>query len=1210
MALPPADRSASTRYVDDGRRAGKRALYREQYDNSWAVVIGIDRYADASYRPLRFAAADAVAMARALIEHRHFPREHVFLIAMPGAPLRHDLQAWLRANRTRLGSYQRSATKRQIERLLFDALASGARRADDRVLIYFAGHGRSRAPDNRPYLVPSDAHAGRWREHIDLKDLLQECSYLAAKHVLYVLDACHSGLADTRSIAQDTQFVPKMLSRAARQCLTAGTREQRVDDHWRGRHSPFTGCLLDLLGDRSERGDSAAMDPEDSEALPVSTVFARLRKRVGGKGTTSGQLPALFSAPGDDGGEFVFSPRIAPLSLDDQAALARQLVDEVGRPLDESAPIQFAAALWSRVLRESPADAGRRRREARREHARAQLLLGRPREALRELDGTLEHDADARLLRAIAQLRLDHRKQAAAELEKLVELAPGHRYADWAQRAIPVARRPRGTRHALLIGVEAVTAMPGARLSGCRNDIAALGELLSDPTLGFKVTPLVGRAATVDAIRAQFARFARQLTIDDAFVCYIIGQGYLDGDVVVYPSADLDLNGDRRLTEDYIDRAIRRIPARDMLLVTDGHHLAPASDAEKGSYRFLHACGQREKRWEIRTPDGKDRGAFTYAFENAVRALGNASIAQVMAEIRAELAGQRLPQTPGHTGSGAARLFQSPPVALEIIELAELSHGPFATERIGDFTDWLTRTEELAAHENRAISMAPLWLAVGHARLARRDDRLAIPALERADLHARSSKTPCATALLPLIRAQLQCDRYAEAFETWREWRTSPRSETVRAAHAPQVAALGALLEARQTGNRRALLVATDRGGSAGWGSRLGQVRELLIDRFGISAKNIDVLVNPGKQAVLAAFRVLAGAARSASAFFLYIGPGFDGAEVWLSTTDRRGQVSANLGVAELSAQARGSAHLTAALLLTQYQPPHGSSRAAQQAPAAMHAELGIATLVVAPYMQRPAQAPHPSGVAQTPGIRALDGSPVVPDSAEAIEPAQVAQILNQLALNGDPSLSLEAWRRAFAAMHGSRLRGKADAALLPYLAQRGQALKLLRDLEQAALPGMLGWLDQLTRQPEDVAEAWLQIAIIQAQRGRDEDAIAAVNASLARHRADPLDVTGPARPATSAGGSLDAHYHRGRIQLALKDYTDAEAELRFTVGQQPTHARAHYYRARAIRALLETDLAKLRQESIHQYMKHGAPLGIDREVAEQRPEPSTRTPG
>src|SRR3954452_887942 len=116
--MPPPDPPAATRYAGDRRRDAKRALYEGRYDDSWAVLIGIDRYHndidgchDDNYNPLRLAAADAVAMARALVKHRRFPLEKVFLLVESGKPLLPDprnLQAWL--DKTPLGDrYRRSA---------------------------------------------------------------------------------------------------------------------------------------------------------------------------------------------------------------------------------------------------------------------------------------------------------------------------------------------------------------------------------------------------------------------------------------------------------------------------------------------------------------------------------------------------------------------------------------------------------------------------------------------------------------------------------------------------------------------------------------------------------------------------------------------------------------------------------------------------------------------------------------------------------------------------------------------------------------------------------------------------------------------------------------------------------------------------------------------------------------------------------------------
>jgi hypothetical protein len=102
----PADAPASTRYAGDSRRDAKRALYEGRYDDSWAVLIGIDRYEH--HDPLRLAGADAVAMARALVKHRRFPLEKVYLLVDWDESSHPDLEAWLKA--TPLGDrYRRSA---------------------------------------------------------------------------------------------------------------------------------------------------------------------------------------------------------------------------------------------------------------------------------------------------------------------------------------------------------------------------------------------------------------------------------------------------------------------------------------------------------------------------------------------------------------------------------------------------------------------------------------------------------------------------------------------------------------------------------------------------------------------------------------------------------------------------------------------------------------------------------------------------------------------------------------------------------------------------------------------------------------------------------------------------------------------------------------------------------------------------------------------
>jgi uncharacterized caspase-like protein len=64
-------------------------LYKPQYGNSYALVVGINKYIDSS--PLAYAVNDATDVARALVEKFAFPDENVSVIL---DMMRLELQSW------------------------------------------------------------------------------------------------------------------------------------------------------------------------------------------------------------------------------------------------------------------------------------------------------------------------------------------------------------------------------------------------------------------------------------------------------------------------------------------------------------------------------------------------------------------------------------------------------------------------------------------------------------------------------------------------------------------------------------------------------------------------------------------------------------------------------------------------------------------------------------------------------------------------------------------------------------------------------------------------------------------------------------------------------------------------------------------------------------------------------------------------------------
>src|SRR5713101_8058064 len=100
----------------------------------WALVIGVDQYADPQISPLKGAANDAKTLAAALIQHAGFPQDQVILLSTD-QPI------------------ERQPKRLNILRRLSN-LASLVPR-DGLLLISFAGHGIER--NGQGFLIPSDA---------------------------------------------------------------------------------------------------------------------------------------------------------------------------------------------------------------------------------------------------------------------------------------------------------------------------------------------------------------------------------------------------------------------------------------------------------------------------------------------------------------------------------------------------------------------------------------------------------------------------------------------------------------------------------------------------------------------------------------------------------------------------------------------------------------------------------------------------------------------------------------------------------------------------------------------------------------------------------------------------------------------------------------------------------------------------------------------
>ena len=150
------------------------------YDNSYALIIGINKYHNV--QSLDYAVKDAEDIQNMLVGEFHFQQDNIVLLK------------------------NEEATKVRIKQE-FSNITNKAG-INDRVLIFFAGHGQTEdLPDGGEmgYLLPVDGvETDLYVTAIEMDELKTISLRSKAKHILYLVDACYGGLASvgSRGLAQ------------------------------------------------------------------------------------------------------------------------------------------------------------------------------------------------------------------------------------------------------------------------------------------------------------------------------------------------------------------------------------------------------------------------------------------------------------------------------------------------------------------------------------------------------------------------------------------------------------------------------------------------------------------------------------------------------------------------------------------------------------------------------------------------------------------------------------------------------------------------------------------------------------------------------------------------------------------------------------------------------------------------------------------------
>lgn len=153
-----------------------------------------------------------------------------------------------------------TATADAIRKLVTDDLATLG--SDDSLILFVAGHGHTQrrtlhsGPVQTGFFIPVDGDPpdGRTATWLRLDTWLSDVARLPARHILVILDACHSGIVLNSLIkwrdggATPGDSLDQLRRRQSRRVITSALGDQRAMDggpiHG---HSLFTGCLIEGL---------------------------------------------------------------------------------------------------------------------------------------------------------------------------------------------------------------------------------------------------------------------------------------------------------------------------------------------------------------------------------------------------------------------------------------------------------------------------------------------------------------------------------------------------------------------------------------------------------------------------------------------------------------------------------------------------------------------------------------------------------------------------------------------------------------------------------------------------------------------------------------------------------------------------------------------------------------------------------------------------
>jgi formylglycine-generating enzyme len=230
---------------------------------NYLLVIGIDKYE--VHPTLKNAVADATAFATVMTARYGF--KHLV------EPL-----------------YDENANQRNIRKALGKCESL---QDDDRLIVFYSGHGWYKTASKLGYLVPSDAEEDPNSDFIAVNFVNDIFRAVKAKHILLVVDCCFGGSFGVERNISTAEMTAKVAldldTKKSRMVLSSGGIEPVSDGLLAEKNSPFTKPLIEILQNNK------------ANETVFSDFFTLLRKKTKWNAEQMPQYKVLQHLGHDDG---------------------------------------------------------------------------------------------------------------------------------------------------------------------------------------------------------------------------------------------------------------------------------------------------------------------------------------------------------------------------------------------------------------------------------------------------------------------------------------------------------------------------------------------------------------------------------------------------------------------------------------------------------------------------------------------------------------------------------------------------------------------------------------------------------------------------------------------------------------------------------------------------------------------------------------------